>query len=142
MSSKKLNQIKIIKILVICTKALYYLTLYKDKEKYFNFLELTAGIEPATASHTFFGCGLTLQAFSGAKVCSFSHKYLYIFAGALSTGRGHSFLNFQLFLFFLFYGANGGDRTRDLSITNQLLYRLSHVSIWCKCTLVFTISQV
>ena len=35
MSSKKLNQIKIIKILVICTKALYYLTLYKDKEKYF-----------------------------------------------------------------------------------------------------------
>lgn len=27
------------------------------------------------------------------------------------------------------FGANGGNRTRDLSITNRLLYRLSHVSI-------------
>ncbi len=28
-----------------------------------------------------------------------------------------------------FFGANGGTRTRDLLITNQLLYRLSHISV-------------
>ena len=28
------------------------------------------------------------------------------------------------------YGANEGTRTLDLLITNQLLYRLSHIGIW------------
>ena len=28
-----------------------------------------------------------------------------------------------------FFGADGGTRTRDLLITNQLLYQLSHISV-------------
>ena len=29
------------------------------------------------------------------------------------------------------YGAGDGTRTRDLLITNQLLYQLSYTSVWC-----------
>ncbi len=29
----------------------------------------------------------------------------------------------------LCFGADGGTRTRDLLITNQLLYQLSHISV-------------
>ena len=30
--------------------------------------------------------------------------------------------------YYVLFGANGGTRTRDLLITNQLLYQLSHIS--------------
>ena len=39
---------------------------------------------------------------------------------------------------FVFFGANDESRTRDLLITNELLYQLSYIGLNAHLTLIFT----
>ncbi len=39
---------------------------------------------------------------------------------------------------YTWFGANGQIRTDGLFITNELLYRLSHISIICNCIAIIT----
>ncbi len=53
-----------------------------------------------------------------------------VFSGTpSSTGRSHFCHKTTPPRTYSFFGADGGTRTRDLLITNQLLYQLSHISI-------------